>query len=144
MKAGTRQARDIQGAVNDLMRCIAVHARAVDTLRLLGDPLRGSDYDGTSRSGISDPTPAQAFALTWVHAKQQRIDDKVRAVAFAANDLLVELVSVPSDVDTSSIAAKHRCTGGMGMEGCEVWGDPTCTAIADRDHGHNAGLCSKE
>lgn len=139
--------RDIQAIFNqagvDYSRANRLFIARRDTLKQLGDPLRGSAYDSDgSRSGISDPTPAQAFALAPWHGLDQQINETVEALAGAALRLVELLNRVPSDIDTARIAETQRCTGGMGMEGHDEWGNTSCRQVYDRNYGHNAGLCA--
>ncbi len=141
MKAGINQ---IDEAVDYLTAVRAIYPSRMNTLDLLADPRRGSDYDGNTRAGISDPTPTQAAQLEQHHLRQRNIRDNLVLAVHHARMVWSLVNGIASDIDTSAIAQLHRCTGGMGMDGAEEWGDPTCTALADRDYGHNAGLCSKE
>ncbi len=110
-----------------------------DTLKLLGEVLRGSDYDGNTRSGISDPTPAQAFQLKPWHDKADRISAHLIEARNHMKLAYQEIVSVPSDMDTKALVRQHQCRGGassvVDVEGWEIAG--LCEALADtRD-----GLC---
>jgi hypothetical protein len=119
----------------DLARCIPIIRDRLDTLELLCSPLSGSKADGTSRSGISDPTPAQALALMRYHDLQGEIQATLADIKAGPIRLWELLHRVPSDIDTASLVARHRCTGGE--PSTESWVRPECTNLAvTRD-----GLC---
>lgn len=129
------QAR-LNQVLTDLNRANLLLVGRWDTLGLLADPLRGSTYDADgSRSGISDPTPAQAFALAHWLDLQGQIAETIHALGVHAVMLRQLLDRVPSDVDTARLAELHRCTGGR--PSTEDWTRPECRRMAVT----NEGLC---
>jgi hypothetical protein len=135
-KAGTQQAKII-GETIDILRTVeSIFPSRYDTLALQCSPLRGTDYDGSTRSGISDPTPSQAFELSPHHRRQQSIRDQVVLVRHHAQMLAMYVNGIDSDLDTSAIARQHRCSPPP-EQAMESWVREECGELAvTRD-----GLC---
>jgi hypothetical protein len=100
----------------------------VDTLDMLADPRRGTDYDGTRASGISDPTPAQAAQLERHHHRQQAIRDNLILLVHHSRMLYSLINGIESDFNSGELAAKHRCHV-AGAEALEPWARPECTNV---------------
>ena len=132
-KAGIKTLRDASDTLAAITR---IYPSRSDTLDLLADPRRGTDYDGNVRSGISDPTPAQAFQLEKWHNLQQQIRDNLVLLSHHAMMLHSLLNRVPSDLDTQAIARQHRCSPPP-QQAMESWVREECAELAvTRD-----GLC---
>ena len=135
-KAGTKRLREAEITLAVVQR---MYPRASDTVNLLAQVLRGTDYDGNVRSGISDPTPAQAFQLEPWHIWERDVDHNIVLVVHHVNELFRLMNKAPSDIDTKALVRQHQCRGGaasvVDAEGWEIPG--LCEALADtRD-----GLC---
>ena len=124
-KAGTAK---LDEAIENLVKARKIYKKQYETLVDLGDPRRGSDYDGNTRAGISDPTPTHAFHLRPWHDLRDEVDLDVVEVCARSRLLVQHLNRVPSDVDTKELAAKHRCHV-MGAEALESWARPECTNV---------------
>jgi len=139
-KAGHNQLRH---ALTDLTAASAMYPSRIDTLNLLANPLKGSDYDGNAPSGIGDPTPAQAFTLDRWHRMQEDIALAVHEVRVHSAILVQLLNRVPSDVDPRRLAELHRCSGGVidskGKPCLDPWTRPECTNIVGEQS--TTGLC---
>jgi len=133
-KAGHNQLRQ---ALHDLTTANALYPARIDTLNLLADPRRGSDYDGNAPSGIGDPTPAQAFTLERWHRMQDDVALAVHEVRVHAAILHQLLNRIPSDVDPRRLAELHRCSGGK--PSLDPWTRPECTKIVGEQS--TTGLC---
>ena len=130
--------RRLTQARDDLERIIKIYADRHDTVELLGDPRRGSDYDGNVRSGISDPTPTHAMHLAVWHDLLGDIETTA-VESYTSTARLWQLLNrVPSSFDSKQEADRARCTGGVGRPGDDTWGDPTCERLAVT----RTGLCS--
>lgn len=133
------KAGQLNQAAQDFERVVQIWPDRIDTLKLLCDPRRGSDLEAI-RSGISDPTPVQAFALQHYH----ELDDEIQATAIevcgGVKRLWQLLNRVQGSFDSDKAWREQRCTGGMGMPGAEEWGDQQddkpCEAV-----NHALGLC---
>jgi hypothetical protein len=129
-KAGTQQAKIINEAIDLLTATVKVFPSRYETLHLQCDPLRGTDYDGNVRSGISDPTPSNAFALSPHHIRKESIRQHLVLVIHEARTLYQLVNGIDSDLDTGALALLHRCTGGdVGDTRGQSWTRPECTNI---------------
>ena len=133
MKAGINQ---IDEAVDYLTAVRAIYPSRMNTLDLLADPRRGSDYDGNTRAGISDPTPAQAAQLEQHHLRQRNIRDNLILAVHHARMVWSLVNGIASDINTPDLVKQARCTGGA--PSLEPWVREECSELAvTRD-----GLCS--
>jgi hypothetical protein len=136
MSRHDRPNRHIAQASEELQRAGKLYPSRWHTLSLLANPVTSPSYDGTTRSGISDPTPTQAFNLAQWHDLQMEIRAEAAEAAGPAARLVQLLNRIPSDLDTAAIARQQRCTGGE--PSVEGWTRPECSELAvTRD-----GLCS--
>jgi hypothetical protein len=131
----------------DIAHTRRIAPKRLDNLRLAGSPLQGTDYDRAGgKGGISDPTPTAAEQLEPWHRQLFDTEQALILAAAAVAHARRMMDRAPSEVDVAKIAQQNRCTGGAPYEGAEEWGeDPAdpCKEIAERMHGHNAGLCAK-
>ena len=138
-KAGTKRLREAEITLAVVQR---MYPRASDTVNLLAQVLRGTDYDGNVRSGISDPTPAQAFQLEPWHIWERDVDHNIVLVVHHVNELFRLMNKAPSDIDTKALVRQHQCRGGTGpaWSSLRAGRSPACArALYDtRD-----GLCSR-
>ena len=135
-KAGIKR---VEEAASIIASLLPIYPTRMNTLDLLAEVLRGTDYDGSTRAGISDPTPAQAAQLEQHHIRQRSIRDNEVLLLHHAKMLYALLNGIPNDIDTKALVRQHQCRGGaasvVDAEGWEVPG--LCEALADtRD-----GLC---
>jgi hypothetical protein len=138
LKAGTRRLEETASIVAALL---PIYPTRINTLDLLAEVLRGTDYDGNVRSGISDPTPAQAAQLEQHHLRQRNIRDNEVLLLHSAKMLYALIQGIPNDIDTKALVRQHQCRGGTGSvvepEGWELPG--LCERLYDtRDY-----LCTR-
>jgi hypothetical protein len=134
-KAGIKRLEETMGYLAAL---IPIYPSRMDTLDLLADPRRGTDYDGNTRApGHSDPVPAQAAQLEPHHRRQQAIRDNEVLLLHHAKMLYALINGIPNDIDTKSLVRQFQCQGGKlsaidpadPMEGWRI--DGLCEALYD-------------
>jgi len=135
-KAGKKRLEETMGY---LAAVLPIYDTRMSTLDLLAEVLRGTDYDGSTRAGISDPTPAQAAQLEEHHRRQQSLRDNEVLLLHHAKMQYALINGIPNDIDTKAIVRQHQCQGGklsrIDPEGWEREG--LCEALAVT----RSGLC---
>src|SRR6185503_10391957 len=108
----------------------------IDTLDLLAEVLRGTDYDGSTRAGIGDPTPALA-ADDQHRIRQRNIRDNGLMAKHHLKMLYALINGIPSDIDTKALVRQFQCQGGRlsavdPADPAEGWRiDGLCEALYD-------------
>ena len=137
-KAGIKRVEEAAGIIASLL---PIYPTRMNTLDLLAEVLRGTDYDGSTRAGISDPTPAQAAQLEQHHIRQRNIRDNEVLLLHHAKMLMALINGIPNDIDTKALVRQHQCRGGTGSvvepEGWELPG------LCDRLYDTRDYLCTR-
>lgn len=116
---------------------LPIYSTRMNTLDLLAEVLRGTDYDGNVRSGISDPTPMQAAQLEQHHIRQRNIRDNEVLLLHHAKMLYALIQGIPNDIDTKALVRQFQCQGGKlsaidQTDPAEGWRiDGLCEALYD-------------
>ena len=93
-------------------------------------------------SGVSDPTGQTSMRRASLIDRRDTVLnslDQVVALLAAAQQAMGDVVRTANAGDLEKALRDGRCTGGMGERGAEVWGDPTCTSLAEA----RRGMCRK-
>jgi hypothetical protein len=118
-------------------------AWARSLLDLLEAADTGQNGSGGRPNGISDPTTGAVMRREELTRRRADVlgyvDDAVHA-ARAARNLMASTARTANAAQLVKDLAAQRCTGGMGMPGCDEWGDPTCTDLGGR---RRDGLCDR-
>lgn len=125
---------DIDATTRELRRLMPTYEHQMALLMRDGYP--ADVMAGATGGGISDPTGTAATARA--NRDWAMFCAAVHQAREALRDALADVHRTLRDFDGWK---RHRCTGGMGMDGADEWGDPTCEQVIGQQS--ETGLCDR-